>query len=136
MAANKIICDTDVLIDYWDTSKKRHHETKAILDNDIGLDNVILSAITKMELLVGAQNKKEETQIKKNLQRFNIALINDDITNEAMRLIETYRLSHGLAIPDSIIAATAKVTGLKLFTYNIKDYTFISKLQLFVSKQL
>lgn len=89
-----------------------------------------------MELLMGAMNKIEENKIKKSLQRINIALINNDITIVALQLFEKYRLSHGLAIPDCFIAATSIVTDLKLFTYNTKDYKFISNLNLFDIKKV
>ncbi len=131
MAKNKVVCDTDVMIDYWNISSKRHSQTKTILEDKIGLDNIVISAITKMELLMGAGNKSEESKIKRNLNRFNIALINNDITTEAVALFETYRLSQGLAIPDCFIGATAKIMNLELFTYNLKDYRFMSKLRLF-----
>jgi predicted nucleic acid-binding protein len=49
----------------------------------------------------------------------------------AIELIKTYRLSHGLAIPDALIAATAIITELELFTYNQRDFRFISGLKLF-----
>jgi len=52
MAKDKVICDTDVLIDYWNLNNKRHKKTKSILDEDIGLDNVVIAAIVKMELLL------------------------------------------------------------------------------------
>lgn len=131
MAKEKIICDTDVLIDYWDISNKRHRETKEIIEHKIGLDNIVISAITKMELLMGAQNKIEESKINKNLHRFNIALINHEITKEALDFFQIYHLSHGLAIPDCFIAATSRVTGLELFTYNTKDFKFINKILLY-----
>ena len=50
MAKKKIICDTDVMIDFWDLTNVRHSNTKIILEENIELDNVLLSAITKMEL--------------------------------------------------------------------------------------
>lgn len=131
MAKKPVICDTDVLIDYFDIRSKRHQQTKNIIDSIIELDNVVISAITKMELLMGANNKEEELKIKKMLLRFNSALINNDITLEALAMFEKYRLSHGLAIPDCLIAATAKVTGFELFTYNVKDYKFINKIKMF-----
>ena len=134
MAKNKIVCDTDVMIDYWDVSSQRHSQTKAILENKVGLDNIVISAITKMELLMGASNKDEESKIRKKLNRFNIALINNEITEEAILLFEAYRLSHGLAIPDCFIGSTAKIMNLELFTYNLKDYRFMSKLKLFEIK--
>jgi predicted nucleic acid-binding protein len=125
MAEKKIICDTDVMIDYWDTKNVRHVSTSATLKN-IGLDNILLPAITKMELLLGATNKTDLNRINKEIARFNIALINDDITLKAFSLIQKYSLSYGLTLPDSIIASTAIITGLDLFTYNIKDYIFIT----------
>ncbi len=131
MAKKQVVCDTDVMIDYWNTVSKRHSDTKHILENEIGLDNIIISAITKMELFMGAPNKTDETKIRKKLLRFNTALINHDITIEAIGLFEAYRLSHGLAIPDCFIASTAKVTGLELFTYNVKDFKYINNLHLF-----
>jgi predicted nucleic acid-binding protein len=61
MATKKVVCDTDVMIDFWDVSSVRHLKTKSVLENNIGLDNVVLSVITRMELLMGAANKSEET---------------------------------------------------------------------------
>lgn len=81
--------------------------------------------------MLGATDKTDLARIIKKLGRFNIALINDDITMRAFDLLETYRLSHGLSLPDSIIAATALIADMKLFTYNIKDYKFIAQLNLY-----
>jgi predicted nucleic acid-binding protein len=54
MEEKLIICDTDVLIDYFDATKPRHQITKNIIENQISLENIVISAITKMELLLGA----------------------------------------------------------------------------------
>ena len=134
MAKIKVVCDTDVMIDYWDVSSKRHSQTKIIIEDKIGLDNIVISAITKMELLMGASNKTEESIIKKKLGRFNIALINNDITILAIELFESYRLSQGLAIPDCFIGSTARILNLELFTYNLKDFRYMSELKLFEIK--
>lgn len=131
MAKNKIICDTDVLIDYWDTANSRHSTTKKVLEENIEISNVVLSAITKMELLLGAINKTDIRKIIKKLSRFDIALLDKNITFKSFELIENYSLSHGLALPDSIIAATALVADIELFTYNKKDFKFISHLKLY-----
>lgn len=130
MAKEKIICDTDVMIDYWDKTKSRHAATKFTLENSIELDYVVLSAVTKIELMLGATHKTDMARITKKLNRFNIALINNDITLQAFDLLQNYRLSHGLSLPDSIIAATALITDLELFTYNTKHFKFISRLKL------
>ena len=131
MEKNKVICDTDVLIDYFDSTKTRHSQSKEIIDNKIGIDNVVLSAISKMELIAGAANKAELRVLNKNISRLNILLINPEITSTAIRLIENYKLSYGIDIPDALIAATAMYADLKLFTYNIKHYKFINDLMLY-----
>ncbi|MDD4429742.1 MAG: type II toxin-antitoxin system VapC family toxin [Paludibacter sp.] len=131
MAKELIICDTDVLIDYFDKNQIRHQSTKNIIDNRISLDNVVISAITKMELLLGASNKTEIVLIDKFVKRFGLLFLNDKISEKAIKLILSYRLSHGLAIADSLIAATSIITQLELFPYNSKDFRFIKGLQIF-----
>jgi predicted nucleic acid-binding protein len=135
MATKQVICDTDVIIDYWDRANTRHNKTKNILEEEIGLDNVVISGITQMELLLGAINKSDLSKITKSLTRFHVILVSNDINLKAFDLIRSYTLSHGLAIPDSLIAATTITTDLELFTYNTKDYKFIEGLKLFNSKK-
>lgn len=131
MAEIKIICDTDVIIDYFDTRQSRHDLTKRTLEEKIGLNNVMLSAISKMELMAGATTKTELVVIKKKLARFDTILIDPAITELSLTLLQTYKLSHGLALPDCFIAATALKTDLQLFTYNVGDFKFIAKIKLY-----
>jgi predicted nucleic acid-binding protein len=112
----------------------RYSQTQNILENLIGIENVILSGVSQMELLVGATNKSELARINKNLKQFNITLINDGVNLLAVELLQEYKLSHGLALPDAFIAATSLYTQFPLFTYNIKDYKFISGLKLYQPK--
>jgi predicted nucleic acid-binding protein len=131
VAKKTIVCDTDVMIDYWNENNQRHLSTKRVIESQIGSDNVILSAITQMELMIGAFNKSELNRINKNIHQFNIALLDDSITRSAIHLLNNYKLSHGLALPDALIAATALILDVELFTYNIKDYKFIDDLELY-----
>ena len=131
MEQKKIVCDSDVMIDYWDAKNPRYDLVTSILQDRIGLSNVVLSAITKMELLLGATNKNDLARINKELAPFNISLINNVICQKALSLIQKYSLSHGLTLPDSLIASTAIITGTNLFTYNTKHYKFISDLTLY-----
>ena len=126
-----IICDSDVMIDFWNKNNKRHPDTKYIIEEVLGIDNIILSAVTQMELIIGAKNTADLFRINKNIHQFNIALINDKITESAILLLQNYRLSHGLALPDALIAATSLILNIKLFTYNLKDYRFIDELLIF-----
>ena len=50
-----------------------------------------------------------------------------------LKLMEAYSLSHKLGIPDAIIAATAIIHHLPLYTLNIKHFQFISEVQLYQS---
>ena len=131
MEETEVICDTDVIIDYLDHLQPRHLFSKQIIENSIGREFIMISAITKMELLRGVSDKNVLMRLKKNIKFFDILLINPQITSISLDLIETYKLSHNLAIPDSLIAATAIHTGFSLFTFNIKDFKFIPGLKLY-----
>jgi len=130
MAETKIICDTDVMIDYFDLKSLRHTITKIKLEEEIGLENIMLSAISKLELIAGATTKSDLLTIIKKLKRFSVILFFPAITSLSFQLLETYKLSHGLALPDCLIAATVLKTDLEFFTYNTKDFKFIPKLRL------
>jgi len=47
-----------------------------------------------------------------------------------VELVRKYRLSHGLLIPDALIAASALTLDLDFITKNQRDYRFISELKL------
>ena len=130
MAETTIICDTDVMIDYFDLKSLRHTITKIKLEEEIGLENIMLSAISKLELIAGATTKSDLLTIIKKLKRFSVILFFPTITSLSFELLETYKLSHGLALPDCLIAATVLKTDLEFFPYNTKDFKFIPKLRL------
>ncbi len=130
MAAQRVICDTDVLIEFFDEKKSRHQHSVSRIES-IGVDNILISALTKMELIKGTASKEHSQQVAKNLKRLDTVLLNTAITLRAIELVNTYHLSHGLAIPDAFIAATALETDISLFTYNVRDFKFIKGLKLF-----
>ncbi|MEY4875313.1 MAG: hypothetical protein RL708_462 [Bacteroidota bacterium] len=122
---SKIICDTNILIHLTMGSIET---IKAI--QEIGEANVVLTSITVMELTRGMKNKKELQQIHKKINNINVLHFDEAISFLAMNLISKFHLSHGLEIPDAIIAATAMNYNIPLFTYNTKDFKFISGLKL------
>ena len=128
MATEKVICDTDVIIDYYDKKNIRHLATRYIVDNSI------LSAVSKTELLTGATNKEDLERINREIAHFHIAQIDTEISKCSLSLLQQFSLSHGLAIADSLIAATSIILDYQLFTYNIKDYKFIDKIRLYKFK--
>lgn len=78
-----------------------------------------------MELYQGMGNKHELTVMRKKLIFYDVVQIDKRISEKAIELIAEYKLSHGLQIPDALIAATAVSYDLPLFTYNTKDFSFI-----------
>lgn len=83
-----------------------------------------------MELLFGALNKREAGKIKKYINMLKIFHVDIHISEKSVGLIDLYAKSHSLSIPDAIIAATALETDFLLFTYNVKDFSFIKGLKL------
>ncbi|MBE8715116.1 type II toxin-antitoxin system VapC family toxin [Sphingobacterium hungaricum] len=130
METEKIICDTDVIIELFDGNKKFHSQTEVKI-NQIGIENILISGVSKMELIKGTHNKEHFQKIQKKLKRLDTILLSPQITLRAIELLTTYHLSHGLTIPDAMIAATSLETNLKLFTYNLRDFKFIEGLNLY-----
>lgn len=97
-----ILVDTCVLIEYF---RGNPDVTAAIKEN--GDDNVMLNSIILMELLVGARNKVGLNSLKKRLNNYQVLQINQNIMDQAAYLVESFYLSHGLKIPDAIIAASS-----------------------------
>jgi predicted nucleic acid-binding protein len=122
-----ILIDTDILID----AARQINEAVDFLTKVERQFVLTISVITHMELLIGCRNKTELRNTDRFLQRFQVIGLNEMICDIALDLLRQYRLSHGLLIPDALIAATAIATNLPLVTKNQRDYRFISGLQLF-----
>ncbi len=121
-----ILCDTNVIIEIL----KGDEKTIKVIEK-IGLENVAISSVMVMELYFGALNKRELSKIKKHLKALNTVHFDNDISELAVSMIESYSKSHGLQIPDAIIAATALSFEMKLFTLNLKDFKYIDGLSLY-----
>lgn len=121
-----ILTDTFFLIEYF---KENSEVEKEI--NYIGPGSIMLNTIIVMELIVGARNKVELNSIKKRLNKFQVLEINQSVKDDAGSLLETFCLSHGLKIPDAVIAATARYYDIPLYTFNAKDFRFIPGIKLY-----
>lgn len=119
------LCDTCILIDYL----RGNEEAKKRLSKD-RLKGLGMSAITYMELMVGARNKNEVKIIKKSFSDFEIIELSEAISVKGRNLVEQFTKSHGLLIPDALIAATALEYELPLATLNVSDFRFIPNLKI------
>jgi len=87
--------------------------------------------ITVGELYYGARNKRELQKIRKHLSLLTQFPLTAVVSQVFIDLLENYALSHGLTIPDALIAATAVANNLPLYTFNLKDFRYIPELYLY-----
>jgi len=121
-----ILCDTDVIIEFYRNNPDIISELKKI-----GQENIAVSTITAGELIYGALNKKELNQIRRDLKNLVLLDIDKNTCEVFLSIMSKYVLSHRLALPDGFIAATAISHDIELFTLNTKDYKFIGGLKLY-----
>ena len=102
-----------------------NQKDKAINDLQFINGNIAISIITEYEIIAGAKDLVMQKRLEKLLKNYTIVYIDKDISLLGVSLYKKYKLSHGLDMPDSLIAATSIELGLPLFTYNLKDFRFI-----------
>ena len=120
-----ILCDTNILIEVY----KNNSKIIAILEK-AGQENVAVSHVTASELVFGALNKKELSLICSDLKKIIVLPVTDAISQSAFDLMVKFSLSHRLALPDALIAATALDYDIKLYTLNLKDFRYIPGIKL------
>ena len=121
-----ILCDTNILIEIY----RGNHSIVEVV-KQIRQENMAVSEVTCAELLYGARDKKEIQIIRKDLNNLIVLPIQTSISNLAVRLVETYALSHKLALPDALIASTAIIHNMQLYTLNTKDFIFLKDVSLY-----
>ena len=119
-----VLCDTCVIIDFI---SGRSSALNNLLDNNTTL---FINSVIEMELLQGARDKNELRVIEKKLHSFRLLDLHQAIFDLATQQLRHYRLSHGLALPDAVIGATALYYQMPLFTYNRKDFKFLPRIEL------
>lgn len=130
MEKRLILCDTDVIIDFFDRDKPRHQSTYDALLPLYNQKLLGVSVITVMEVLAGLPNKEEWKRGSEQLAALHTFLLTPAISIRTLNLMRQYRLSHATSIPDALIAATAMELSRPLFTYNKKHFKYIEGLVL------
>ena len=121
-----ILCDTGILIEFYKNNPVIVQELRKI-----GQEQLAISAITQAELYFGALNKSELRMIKRHLATLPLFPLDSEISLKFLGLMEAYSLSHRLSLPDALIAATALVHQVELYTLNLKDFRYIPELKLY-----
>jgi predicted nucleic acid-binding protein len=124
VAAQPLLIDTDILIDYL----KSIGPACALLDS--AQFDFYYSSWTRKELLAKLGLKESERlEIGILLGRFRMISVDDAIAEKYWQLLKKYE-SQGLRQADAIIAATAWQKSFPLLTRNQKHFRFISEIEL------
>ncbi|MCK5119952.1 MAG: type II toxin-antitoxin system VapC family toxin [Candidatus Latescibacteria bacterium] len=118
------LTDTDILID----ATRGVEDAVAFLTEVQADTGVRISIISAMELVAGCRNRAELARVQQFLQRVTVLPVSDAASQTAYQLMESFFLSHGLLIPDALIAATALERGLALHSKNIRHFQMIPAL--------
>jgi predicted nucleic acid-binding protein len=116
---NSLICDTNVLV-YFFTGN-------AAAGKVVSQYNVVVSAITAIELLSSSRQSSVERELVKDfLSGITSVHTNPYIVDLAIN----FRLSYSLLVPDAVIVATAKYLEMPLVTsdtelFKIKEIEII-----------
>jgi predicted nucleic acid-binding protein len=119
------LTDTDILID----AARGVTNAISFLNAQRTTSGLYVSIISPMELVAGCGNKAELAQVQQFLQRVTIVPVSTAASHVAYQLMESFFLSHGLLIPDALIAATALEHGLTLHTKNVRHFQMIPRLR-------
>lgn len=119
----RIIVDTDVTIDFLRGEKKAVSYFKSISEF------MCFSSITVAEIYSGIKDQKEENEIEQLFSIFPQVAVTNEIARLAGKLVNQYRPSRRIEIPDAIIAATCIISDANLSTLNIKHYPMFDGLK-------
>ncbi|MDE0314165.1 MAG: type II toxin-antitoxin system VapC family toxin [Candidatus Poribacteria bacterium] len=89
-----------------------------------------ISIVSAMELIVGCRNKLEMKELQKFFQKCTFLPVTATISQIAFQLMQSFYLSHGLTLPDALIAATAIEHDLTLYTRNTRHFRMIPQLKI------
>lgn len=112
----KTLLDTNVLIDAL-----RGLPAAVSYLEGLGDVETVCSVITVAELWAGAE-KGEQSQLEAFLGAFRSQPVDEEIARQAGEFMKTYGKSHGLTMPDALIAATACVISATLVTRNTRHF--------------
>ena len=121
------LLDTNIFIEIY-----RDNAAIASIVDD--MQEIAVCDVVRAELFYGARNKLELQEISADLEGLPVLSLLPQISEMAVELVKTYCLSHKLEFADALIAATAILHDVALFTLNRKDFEYIPNLKLYSHK--
>ena len=111
------MCDSNIVFKYFRGEENIVKEVDAL-----GFERLAVSAVTIAEMYFGMK-KNEVRSTKELLNKFNHYHIDKQISRVFVGLLLEHK--NELALPDALIASTALVYDVLLYTHNRKDFDFI-----------
>ena len=106
----KALFDTNILIDYL-------NGVEAARDELGRYDGVAISVVTWMEVMIGADPEGVDA-VRRFLSGFEIISADERVAEVAVDL----RRRHRIKLPDAIVWASARSSGMLLVSRNTKDF--------------
>lgn len=127
---NKVVIDTDIIIEYLRQPRK-----KTLFKKLVKNFKIILPAVCVTELYIGksAAKPKQEARLKRAINKTKLVLADKKISKRAGILIHEYP---NLYLADALVAATALEEKTSLCTFNKAHFAKISGLKLFNYEKL
>jgi predicted nucleic acid-binding protein len=119
---SQALLDTDVLIDFL---RGNAQATRIVLD----LEKSYVSAISVAELYAGVRSAKEAGVLDALIQDLTVLDVTSAVAQAAGEIKAQFFPSHGVGLPDALIAATAQANRLSLFTLNVKHFPMLPGLK-------
>lgn len=124
MATLDGLLDSDVIIDLL-----RNRPTALAWAKQNSTLRMGVSSIVWLEILQGAQNKREQIAATKVLEGFSVVYFEADDNLWTMQHFPIYHLSHNVGIHDMMIAASAVRLSLTIYTRNVKHFAPLPDVQ-------
>ena len=117
------LIDTDVLIDILRGTPPAQAWLISMPATTFAIPGMVA-----IELLIGCRNQPELRRVQQFLNTFNIAWTEAVECAHAYDLLAAHRLTSGLNIPDSLVAAMALTRSATLYTFNLRHFRIIAGL--------
>ena len=119
-----MILDSSVIIDYL----RGRAQAAAYIQSLTASGGLKSHVLVVGEVLVGARNRTEQSDIDQFFASFSIEPIQAADCDVAIDLLRQFRLSHSLSLPDAFIAATCLRIALPVATLNDKHFAMVPNL--------
>ncbi|NUM77912.1 type II toxin-antitoxin system VapC family toxin [candidate division KSB1 bacterium] len=127
MAAETILIDTSILIDFF----RQREKSESVLMQLSDQNRLCISAITAFEVRIGIRTQVQQSDYDLLAQNIEILPIDDSCIDAAVVIYKSLRPQNALIeLADLLIGATAVSNSLPLATLNRKHFERIGNLTL------